>query len=62
MKHEGRIQPVKDEETAEPVRVPPDRPMYVTVDTRADYGEDRMVGIDFFDSPKLDADLWKNEN
>ena len=29
--------------------VPPvfDAPMYVTVDTREDYGEDRMVGIGF---------------
>jgi uncharacterized DUF497 family protein len=29
--------------------IPPvyDGPMYVTADTRADYGEDRMVGIGF---------------
>ena len=32
--------------------VPPafDGPMYVTVDTRASYGEDRMVGIGFLNN------------
>ena len=32
--------------------VPPvfDGPMYVTVDTRADYGEDRMLGIGFLNN------------
>ena len=32
--------------------VPPvfDGPMYVTVDTREDYGEDRMVGIGFLNN------------